>query len=47
MKHLKILILDKKYRGIDSVVNVFETHGMKSTVCHIDRKRNKKITVTI
>lgn len=35
MKHLKILILDKKYRGVDSVVNVFETHGIKSTVCHI------------
>jgi len=36
MKHLKILILDKKYRGVDSIVNVFETHGMKSTVCHIE-----------
>lgn len=38
MKHLKILILDKKYRGVDSIVNVFETHGMKSTMCHIETK---------
>ncbi|MGP1405019.1 hypothetical protein [Filifactor alocis] len=36
MKHLKILILDKKYRGVDSVVNVFETHDMKNAVCHIE-----------